>query len=592
MKSQLKKYLPALAYFYHHLRYKLLLLLTVSILVGLLDGLGLAMFLPLLELVANQDAQATTAQMGNLAFILNGLQSLGLPLTLTVMLLTMLVFFCLKGVAKYIETYLNTVYQQYFIRKIRVENIDALTHYSYQSFVSADAGGIQNTLSGEMERVVQAFRTYNRMLQQIVMVLSYMALAFLANPEFAILVVIGGAVSNYLFSTLYKKTKALSGQLVQSNHAFQGLLLQKVAFFKYLKATGAIHLYAANLKAKVYEIEDRVRQMGILNSIMQGVREPLMVGIVVMVILVQVNLMGGNFSTMILSLLFFYRGLSSVMQVQTNYNQFLSFSGSLENMSNFVANLKAYREEYGRQESMPFANNIKLAHLSFGYQKGDLILRDINLNLNRNETLAIVGESGSGKTTLMNIISGLLLPTQGQMSIDGVNSRDLDMRSIQQRIGYITQEAVVFDDTVFNNVTFWAEKNEANLQRFWTALQQANIFEFVQEQHDVEDARLGNNGINLSGGQKQRISIARELYKEVDFLLMDEATSALDSETERAIQVNIDQLKGKYTILIIAHRLSTIRNADRVVVLKQGKIEHMGSYQDLVDKSISFKRMV
>ena len=128
--------------------------------------------------------------------------------------------------------------------------------------------------------------------------------------------------------------------------------------------------------------------------------------------------------------------------------------------------------------------------------------------------------------------------------------------------------------------------------RFHKALEQANILELIDGLEKKEDSRLGNNGISLSGGQKQRISIARELYKEVNFLFMDEATSALDSETERAIQENIDLLRGQYTILIIAHRLSTIKNADRVMVLKHGRIEHIGTYEELIEQSDSFKRMV
>ena len=178
------------------------------------------------------------------------------------------------------------------------------------------------------------------------------------------------------------------------------------------------------------------------------------------------------------------------------------------------------------------------------------------------------------------------------MMIDGLDSQEVNIHSFQKRIGYITQEPVVFDDTIYNNVTFWAEKTLENQDRFQEALRKASILDFVMEQPKQENARLGNNGINLSGGQKQRISIARELYKEVDLLFMDEATSALDSETERAIQENIDALKGQYTILIIAHRLSTIKNADRVVVLNRGEIERIGTYKELIEKSNSFRRMV
>lgn len=592
MKDFLKKHLPALAYFYHHLRYRLVLLLVVSILVGLLDGLGLAMFLPLLELVADSNAQASSAAMGNLAFILDGLQALGLQLTLTVVLLTMLGFFVFKGIARYISSYLNVIYQQYFIRKIRVETIDALTEYRYQAFVSADAGAIQNTLSGEVQRVVQAYRMYSQMLQQGILVLTYASLAFLANPEFALLVLVGGVLSNFAFSVLYKKTKVLSQRFVKSSHSFQGLLIQKVAFFKYLKATGSIQHYAKNLKEKVYEIEDSVRKMGALNSIMTGVREPLMMAIVVGTILVQVHLMGGSLATIILSLLFFYRALSSVTTLQTSYNQFLSFSGSLTNMTAFVAELRAQREQNGSSLLPSFQRAISVENVSFGYQPGDLILQDLKLSLHRNETLALVGESGSGKTTLMNLLSGLLQPSQGQVRVDGQDMAQLDLLSFQSRIGYITQEPVIFDDTVFNNVSFWAEKTPENLSRCWAALEQASIADFVREQPDVEDARLGNNGINLSGGQKQRISIARELYKDVDFLFMDEATSALDSETERVIQENIDRLKGQYTILIIAHRLSTIRNADRVAVLNNGELEAVGGYDELISGSSKFKKMI
>ncbi|MEZ4988804.1 MAG: ABC transporter transmembrane domain-containing protein [Saprospiraceae bacterium] len=248
IKKIIERNFSSLAYFYTHLRHRLITLLVVSIMVGLMDGLGLAMFLPLLEIVANQDAVATSEQMGNLSFILDGLRWIGWELSLLVVLLTMLFFFILKGIAKWLETYLGVIYQQYFIRKIRIENINALTDYSYQTFVTADAGAIQNTLSGEVQRVVQGYRTYSQMLQQLVMVMTYVILAFLANPQFAALVAIGGILSNFLFNVLYKKTKRLSKSLVKSNHAFQGLLIQEVAFFKYLKATGSIQQYAKSLK--------------------------------------------------------------------------------------------------------------------------------------------------------------------------------------------------------------------------------------------------------------------------------------------------------------------------------------------------------
>ena len=592
MKKLLKSFLPQLAYFYSYLKYRLVVLLVLSILVGFLDGLGLAMFLPLLELLSDQDQTPDAGQMGNMSFVLDGLNALGLSFNLAVVLLTILFFFTLKGVAKWYAGYLNVVYQQFFIRTIRVDNIDALSNYDYRQFVVADAGAIHNTMTGEVGKVVQGYRNYSLILQNLVMVLTYTILAFLANAQFATLVAVGGVLSNVVFSQMYRKTKELSKSLVTYNNGFQKLLIQQVAFFKYLKATGKLKEYGSNLKQKVYEMEQSVRKMGIIDSVMSGVREPLMIAVVVLVIFAQVYVFGGRLSTIVLSILFFYRALTAVMQLQTYYNKFLSFSGSLTNMEEFVNDLKEHRYRDGKQVVNRFNDKLTLEDVSFGYVAGDDILQNINLEINRDETVAIVGESGSGKTTLMNIISGILAPTGGSIFVDGIDYRQAKIETFQKRIGYITQEPVIFDDTVFNNVTFWEEPNKANIDRFYWAVKKANIENLFDDYLDPLTSRLGNNGVSLSGGQKQRLSIARELYKDTDLLLMDEATSALDSETERAIQLNIDKMKGEYAIVIIAHRLSTIKNADRVVYLSKGRIEFIGTYKDLVTKSDAFQRMV
>lgn len=567
------------------------MLVFTSIFVGLLDGLGLTMFLPILELVADSSAEASPEKLGNLAFLLEGVQTLGLSLTLNVVLLTMLVFFIFKGIATFLERYIRVVYQQFFIAKIRIENLNALMNYDYAAFVSADAGAIQNTITGEVERVMQAFRNYSTILQQFAILITYLFLAFIANPQFTLLIVLGGLLSNLLFSTLYKKTKLLSNELVQRNHGFQGQVIQAVAFFKYMKATGFNIKYTDFLKNRVLQIESTNKKMGILGSIMMGLRQPVMIGVLVAIILIQVNVVQTQLSSVILSLLFFYRGLTSITTLQTSYNQFLGLSGSLENMTRFTKELKAHPTPTGKQVYGSFNSALTIEGVSFSYGKQS-ILEGVDLTIGKNETVAFVGESGSGKTTLMNLLAGLLRPNNGQLILDKQRYADLNLTSLQAKIGYITQDPVIFDDNVWNNVTFWAERTAENLNRFKKALRQAHIRTFVNELPEKENTRLGNNGVSLSGGQKQRISIARELYKEVDFLFMDEATSALDSETEKAIQQNIEELKGKYTIIMIAHRLSTIKNVDKVVVLNKGKIDFIGSFQDVMEHSKSFKRMV
>lgn len=592
LKKLALKTLPQLAFFFKYLKHRIVIYFILSVCVGLLDGFGLAMFVPLLEFVSDNGEVANSAQLGNLSFIVDFITGLGLKLTLDVVLVFVFLIFVLKGIASWSSEYLNAVYQQYFIKRIRVENINALLEYDYQAFARSDAGQIQNTLTGEVERITSAYVSYMQIIQQLVLVLSYVVLAFVSNPQFAVVVVLAAVMANLVFKAMFKKTKELSMKVVESTNAFQGLLIQTVAFFKYLSATSSAGTLKSRLLSRVDEIEQSNRKMGIMNALVIGLRDPLLIGIVGLTIFIETHYLGGKLATIILSLLFFYRGLSAVAILQPAYNRFLVYSGSMENMLVFLNDLMSKRKKNGTEKVENMGNvPFQMKDMSFSF--GDFqVLKSINLEIKKNETIAFVGESGSGKTTLMNVLSGLLQPTEGEFRVYGVEAKSLYFNDLQRKIGYITQEPVIFDDTVFNNVTFWADKSVENMERFKMALEQSKSVDFVDGFSDKEDARFGNNGVNLSGGQKQRISIARELYKEIDFLFMDEATSALDSETERYIQNSIESLKGKYTIVIIAHRLSTIKNADRVVVMKSGRIEMVGAYEELVNASDSFRRMV
>lgn len=585
-----KKYFTHFTYFLKHLGYRVFVALGLSIAVGLLDGLGLAMFLPMLEMVGGE-AEASRDGLGNLSFILDAMQGIGLSLNLTSVLVVMLFFFSLKGVAKFFESYYKIWVNNYFVNRLRVQVIDLLSHFNYKHFVTTDAGRIQNTLSGEVNLVSGAYMAYFSMLQAAVMLSVYIGLAYLSNPQFALLVTFGGFLSNFAFKIIYKKTIQLSRAVTSERHDYQGLLIQMVAFFKYLKATGLAVIYGDKLKESVKEIEKTNLRIGLYNSFLLSVREPVVVLIVVAVIFVQVNFFGQALSLIVLSLLFFYRALNFVMNVQTQWNKFLNVSGSLENMQAFQDELEQGAEHYGEKHVNKIKQGIRVEDLSFNYGNVQ-VLHEVSLDIPCNKTIAFVGESGSGKTTLINLISGLMPFEKGDIKVDGVSLTKINQPTFQKRIGYITQEPVIFNDSIFNNVTFWAPQTTENLNQFWKALEKASIAEYVLEIEGKGNALLGNNGINLSGGQKQRISIARELYKQVDLLIMDEATSALDSETEKNIQQNIDLLKGKYTILIVAHRLSTIRNADHVVLLDQGKVVGQGDFRELSDKSSTFRKMV
>lgn len=591
LKTLVKKYFSSFAYFYGYLRYRIFVVIALSIFIGLLDGLGLAMFLPLLQL-ADGTTEATGEGLGDLKFIVDWINASGIQLTLKVALLIMFFFFVLKAIVVYISSILKVVINRYFVSTLRIKLTNLFTRYSFKRFVTADVGRIQNNLTGEIGRVVSAYRYYSEGIQTMIMVVVYTIFVLLVDWKFTILVVLGGLLTNLFYGRIYRKTKEESKQLSRKNSAYQGLMIQYIANFKYLKATGALKMYAEKLKTAIKDVEETSKRIGVLGARVSALREPMLIGVVCIVIMIHVFVFKGSLMSVMVSLLFFYRALAQLMGFQSKYNSFLAASGSLENITKFEHELKSHAEKDGTKKIKRFGDSIQLVNVDFGYDKPDGILKGINLEVHKNRSIAFVGESGSGKTTLVNLISGLLKPEGGKIVIDGIDQQELNLQSFQSRIGYIAQEAVVFNDTIFNNVTFWAKPTEENLNRFWEAVRKASLDDFIHELPKKENTRLGNNGINLSGGQKQRVSIARELYKDIDILILDEATSALDSETEEEIQMNIDALKGSYTILIIAHRLSTIKNADEIYLMDRGEIIANGSFEELTHRSERFKRMV
>jgi subfamily B ATP-binding cassette protein MsbA len=210
--------------------------------------------------------------------------------------------------------------------------------------------------------------------------------------------------------------------------------------------------------------------------------------------------------------------------------------------------------------------------------------------------IAFVGESGAGKSTLIDTLTLLLKPKSGNVYIDGIDSTEIEKCSWRSQIGYVSQETVVFDDTVANNICLWKgdyQTDENVKKRVHEAAKRAYADEFIKNLGNGYHTVVGDRGVRLSGGQRQRLFIARELFKNPNLLILDEATSSLDTESERYIQKSIDELKGSITVVIIAHRLSTIKNSDLIYVLEKGSIIESGTYDELsLDRESRFAQMV
>ena len=228
-------------------------------------------------------------------------------------------------------------------------------------------------------------------------------------------------------------------------------------------------------------------------------------------------------------------------------------------------------------------------HVSFSYEENQPLLRDFNLKVKPGETIAFVGESGCGKTTSMNLILGFNNATGGEVLVDGHNIRDIDLHSYRQHIAIVPQNSVLFTGTIRENITYGIENPTEEQIR--DAIEAAQLSKFIDSLPDGLDTMLSEHGANLSGGQRQRISIARAIIRNPSVIIFDEATSALDSVSEREIQKAIDNLTENHTTFIVAHRLSTIRNADRIAVLRDGRCEEIGSYDQLMAAKGLFYKM-
>jgi subfamily B ATP-binding cassette protein MsbA len=235
-----------------------------------------------------------------------------------------------------------------------------------------------------------------------------------------------------------------------------------------------------------------------------------------------------------------------------------------------------------------FKDSVEYKNVSFAYDK-ELVLKNINLKIQKGKTIALVGSSGGGKSTLADLVPRFYDPTQGEILLDGISLTDYEIESLRQQMGVVTQESILFNDTIFNNIAFG--KEDATLEQVMEAAKVANAHEFISQTPEGYNTFIGERGSKLSGGQRQRISIARAVLKNPPILILDEATSALDSESEKLVQDALTKLMKNRTSIVIAHRLSTIQHADEIVVIQNGQIMERGTHDELVVNGGLYKKL-
>jgi subfamily B ATP-binding cassette protein MsbA len=288
----------------------------------------------------------------------------------------------------------------------------------------------------------------------------------------------------------------------------------------------------------------------------------------------------GTFFSFLTALIMVYEPIKNISKVNNPIQHGLAAASRVFNILDIKADIA---DKTGAIDLPPIRKEIVFKDVHFSYDATTEILKGINLTVTPGEVVALVGTSGGGKTTLANLIPRFLDVTKGEISIDGHDIRDVTMKSLRNQIAIVTQQTILFNDTIRNNIAYGdLEKSDEELVAVARA---AHALDFINELPDGFETTIGESGARLSGGQQQRISIARALAKDAPILILDEATSALDTESEREVQNALENLMKGRTTFIIAHRLSTIKNANRIIVIKDGLIAEEGSHDTLLAKN-------
>ena len=294
-------------------------------------------------------------------------------------------------------------------------------------------------------------------------------------------------------------------------------------------------------------------------------------------------------SEFIAFIIIFSQVLNPAKAISDAFNTIQRGLASADRTFEYIDKTIIIEEEDGTQKIKKLESKISFNNVSFAYET-DEVLDKIDFNIKKGEKIALIGPSGSGKSTIIDLLSKFYKVQKGEIKIDGKNINTYDTYSLRTMMGVVTQESIVFHDTITNNITF-GNKN-INMEEIINAAKIANAYEFINKLENKFDTIIGERGLKLSGGQRQRLCIARAIYKNPPILILDEATSSLDSESEKVVQNAIENVMENRTSIIIAHRLSTVINVDKIILIDEGKIVGIGNHKDLIKNSEMYKKLI
>ena len=568
--------------------------------------LSMISLFPMLKVLFNQTEQLTTPPLWNgvselanyfedyLNYFVTIKKAEGSDDVLIFMVGIIVITFLLKNIFNYLSMFFITYLRNGVVKNIRNEIYNSIIRLSLSFYSEKKRGDIVARISSDVQELDNSFLSiFELIVKDPLMVIFTLISMFIISPKLSIFVIVFIPLCGFVISLVGKSLRRKSLKVQKEQGQFISLVDETLSGMKILKIFNAEDKFLEkfmNSTNRFYRFSNSVLNRKNLASPLSeflgitAISGVLWVG--GMMVLKENSL---DASAFIVYLGLAYNILTPAKSLSRATYKVKKAAAAADRIFEIVDNKTIISENKNAKEINEFNDSIKIKNMSFSYES-DKVINDINLTIPKGMNIALVGQSGSGKSTLANLICRFYDVNDGEIFFDNINICELKKKSLRQLIGLVTQDSILFNDSIKNNMLI--AKPDATDEEIINSLKIANAWEFIKILPEKIETNIGDSGNKLSGGQKQRLSIARAVLKNPPILILDEATSALDSESEKLVQDALDKLMKNKTSVVIAHRLSTIQKADMIVVLNKGQIVETGKHKDLMIKEGIYSNLV
>ena len=589
--------------------YKRYLVMTVSfnILSAVLNIFSFAAIIPILQIIFKTEKAAAAPQLmawdwdnmkevaaNNMDYYVNALiADIGPTTTLLVLGLFLATMTFLKTGAYFLSSATVIPIRTGIVRDIRNQLYRKITSLPIGFFSEERKGDIIARMSGDVQEIENSIMSSLDMLfKNPILIIAYFATLLCISWQLTLFTILFVPVMGWIMGKVGRKLKRKSKEAQALWSDTMSLVEETLGGLRIIKAFCAEEKMNrrfdntnSSYRNQILKVNTRQQMAHPMSEFLGTVMIIIVLWFGGILVLNQQVLSGPTFIYYLVILYSIINPLKDFSKAGYNIPKGLA---SMERVDKILLAESDIKEKENPQHISCFDHTIEFRHVSFRYGE-QWVLRDINLTIEKGKTIALVGQSGGGKSTMVDLIPRYYDVQEGEVLIDGINVKDLDIHDLRQLIGNVNQEAILFNDTFFNNISFGVDN--ATQQQVEEAARIANADEFIKASENGYDTNIGDRGGRLSGGQRQRVSIARAILKNPPILILDEATSALDTESERLVQDALERLMKTRTTVAIAHRLSTIKNADEICVLHEGQIVERGTHDELISKDGYYKKL-